>query len=150
MRELRRNKQTLYYALYKGSEPIYRVDEDGNRVVVYMDNSTDPPTEYYDEIGREDVYENPVKFKGNIALTSGDSQVSDFGVNIADYEAVLLMPKNSTPITETTLIWQNNEPTVDANGHPDISTADFRVIKKKPSLNEDRFVLAKVVQNGEV
>lgn len=150
MRELKRNKQTLYYALYKGEEPIYRLDDEGNKVIVYTDNSTVPPTKYYDEIGREDVYTKLTKFKGSISFSGGDTQYAEFGLNPSDYEAILIVAKNSTPITETSLIWHNTEPKLDANGNPDVSTADYRVIKHKPSLNEDRFVLAKVVQNGKV
>lgn len=148
MRNANRNKQTLHYALYKECETIYKLDDDGNKILVYIDESTTPPTEYYDEIGKKDVYEKPVEFKGNIALSGGDSTTSDFGVNLADYEAILITEKDLTPITETSLIWFNNEPTIGDDGNPNPETADYRVLKVKPSLNQDRFILAKVVKNG--
>lgn len=44
------------------------------------------------------------------------------------------------------LIWANAEPTVDAQGYPNPATADYKVIKVGPSLNEDRYILAKVVK----
>lgn len=148
MRHLNRNKQTLHYALYKGRETKYKLDEVGNKIVVYTDESTVPPTVYYEEDGTEDVYEDVVEFEGNISLSGGQSNTVDFGVNLADYEAILVTEKNLLPITETSLIWHNTEPTIGANGHPDPSTADYTVVKVKPSLNEDKYILAKVVKNG--
>lgn len=148
MRNLNRNKQTLKYALYIGRQPKYKLDENGNKIVVYIDETTTPPTEYYEEDGTEDVYDSTVTFKGNIALSGGDSQLVDFGVNLADYEAVLITEKNLIPLTETSLIWHKSEPTIGANGYPDPSTADYTVVKVKPSLNEDRYILSKVVKNG--
>lgn len=147
MRNLKRNKQTLYYALYKGREPKYKLDENGNKIVVYIDETTTPPTEYYEEDGTEDVYESTVAFKGNIAMSnSGDSQLVDFGVNLADYEAVLVTEKNLIPITETSLIWHNSEVILGDNGHPNPSSADYTVVKVKPSLNQSRYILSKVVK----
>lgn len=146
MRNLNRNKQTLYYALYEGRRPKYKLDEDGNRIIVYTDESTDPPTVYYHEDGTEDAYSHAVEFKGNIALSGGDSAMVDFGVNLADYEAILVTEKDYIPITETSLIWHNSEVVLNAEGYPDPATADYRVVKVKPSLNQDRYILAKVVK----
>lgn len=146
MRNLQRNKQELYYALYKGKETIYKLDENGQKIVAWVDESQNPPVTYYEEDGTKDVYENAVKFKGNIAMSKGDAQAVDYGVSEGDYEAILMTEKNCIPITETSLIWFETVPTMGADGYVDDATADYRVIKLKPSLNQDRYVLAKVVK----
>ena len=146
MRNLQRNKQNLYYALYKGKETKYKLDDYGNKILVWVDESQDPPVEYYEEDGVKDTYYDAVKFKGNIALSGGDAQAVDYGVSVGEYEAILITEKDSIPITETSLIWHNTEPTVGADGYVDDATADYKVIKVKPSLNQDRYVLAKVVK----
>lgn len=146
MRNLQRNKKTLYYALYKGQEVKYKLDSAGNKIVSWTDNSVTPPVVYYEEEGTESVYEHTVRFKANIALSGGDSQTVDFGVNLADYEAILVTEKNLLPITETSLIWHNSEVILGANGYPDPSSADYTVVKVKQSLNQDRYILSKVVK----
>lgn len=147
MRNLNKNKQSLYYALYLGEVTIYRLDQYGQKIPIYTDETTTPPTVYYEEEDtRTDTYDKPVQFLGNIALTGGDSEAVDFGVSVADYEAVLITPKGLLPITETSLIWHTTEPTVDAQGYPDPATADYKIVKVSPSLNEDRYVLSKVVK----
>lgn len=146
MRHLKKNKQTLYYALYKGKETIYKLDKNGAKIVSYVDDTVEPAITYYEKLGVADVYDKYVKFEGNIALSGGDSQTVDFGVSVADYEAVLIMGKDALPITETSLIWFNTKPSLDVNGYTDASTADFRVAKVSPMLNETRYILSKVVK----
>lgn len=149
MRNLKRNKQTLWYALYEGRKIKYKLDATGDKIEVYTDFNTNPPTVYYEEDGEYDSYSNACEFEGNISFTSsGESHVADFGVNLSDYEAVLVVEKDSIPITETSLIWLNSEPISCDNGEVDPSTADYTVVKLSPSLNEDRYILAKVVRNG--
>lgn len=146
MRNLAKNKQKLYYALYLGKVTKYKKDEYGNKIVVYTDYNTIPPTVYYEEDGQIDAYGKTDSFYGNIALSGGDSTPVDFGVDLSDYEAILVTEKNLLPITETSLIWQNTEPKLDADGYVDPSTADYKVIKVSPSLNEGKYILAKVVK----
>lgn len=146
MRNCNKNKQTLWYALYLGEVTVYKLDQYGQPIVVYTDTSTTPPTVYYEEETVKDTYDKPVFFFGNIALSGGDSEAVDYGVSVADYEAILVTEKNLTPITETSLIWANAEPTVDAQGYPDPATADYKVVKVGSSLNESRYVLSKVVK----
>lgn len=146
MRNLRRNKQTLYYALYKGRETVYKLDENGKKIISWTDESVDPPINYYEEIGEKDVYDEFAELKGNIALSGGDSQTVEFGVSLGNYEAVLITEKDKYPITETSLIWYTSKPMLDASGNTDSSNADYRVIKVSPSLNETKYILAKVVK----
>lgn len=141
MRTLARNKQKMYYSLYLGQEPEYVLDENGMKVVEFVDEEGNV---YYEETGNYiDVYSQPVIFYGNIAMSGGESEAVEFGLNLGDYEAVLLMDKNTLPIDETSLIWHKNEPTevVVKKEH-----ADYTIVKLSPSLNQDKYVLKAVVK----
>lgn len=131
----RANKQKMYYALYGKEVPIYDyyTDSEGNKIPL--------------DTGETKItYENPVDFFGNIALSGGESEAVEFGLNLADYEAVLVMTKNTLPIDETSRIWHNTEPTYNEDGTVNELSADYTVVKVSPSLNVDKFVLKKVVK----
>ena len=135
MRMARVNKQKMYYALYGKEVPIYDyyTDSEGNKIPL--------------DTGETKItYENPVDFFGNIALSGGESEAVEFGLNLADYEAVLVMAKNTLPIDETSRIWHNTEPTYNEDGTVNEVSADYTVVKVSPSLNVDKFVLKKVVK----
>lgn len=135
MRMARVNKQKMHYALYGKEVPIYDyyTDNEGNKIPI--------------DTGETKItYENPVEFFGNIALSGGESEAVEFGLNLADYEAVLVMAKNTLPIDETSRIWHNTEPTYNEDGTVDELSADYTVVKVSPSLNVDKFVLKKVVK----
>ena len=135
MRMARVNKQKMHYALYGKEVPIYDyyTDSEGNKIPL--------------DTGETKItYENPVEFFGNIALSGGESEAVEFGLNLADYEAVLVMTKNTLPIDETSRIWHNTEPTYNEDGTVDELSADYTVVKVSPSLNVDKFVLKKVVK----
>ena len=135
MRMARVNKQKMHYALYGKEVPIYDyyTDSDGNKITL--------------DTGETKItYENPVEFFGNIALSGGESEAVEFGLNLADYEAVLVMAKNILPIDETSRIWHNTEPTYNEDGTVNELSADYTVVKVSPSLNVDKFVLKKVVK----
>ena len=148
MRCLLKNKQKMYYALYIGKEPIYALDEHGNKIVDWTDTQTGEV--HYVETGDSvELYSEPVLFKGNIAMSGSDVARVEFGVSEAKYEAILVMSKGEIPITETSLIWFQTPPstiTVDDHTYADDSTADYRVLKVSPSLNVDRYILDKVVK----
>lgn len=135
MRMLNRNKQKMHYALYGKEVPIYDyyTDSEGNKIPL--------------DTGETKItYENPVEFFGNIALSGGESEAVEFGLNLADYEAILVMAKNTLPIDETSRIWHNTEPTYNEDGTVNELSADYTVVKVSPSLNLDKFVLKKVVK----
>lgn len=135
MRTLRKNKQAMYYANQDREVPIMETyyDDEGNAYE-------------YDTGETELVYGEPIEFKGNIAMSGGEAEAVEFGLNLADYEAVLLIGKNTLPITETSLIWHVTEPTKDIDGNTDEYSADYRIVKISPSLNFDKYVLKKVVK----
>lgn len=135
MRTLNKNKQTLFYANQDRLVPIYEtyIDEDGN--------------EYQLDTGETKlVYGEPIKFKGNIAMSGGEAEAQEYGVSLSDYSAVLVVAKGTLPITETSRIWYENEPKKDIDGNTDEYSADYRIVKISPSLNVDKYVLQKVVK----
>lgn len=135
MRTLNKNKQKMYYANQDKQVPIYEtyIDEDGN--------------EYQLDTGETKlVYGEPVEFYGNIAMSGGEAEAQEYGLSLSDYEAILIVGKNTLPITETSLIWLNTEPTKDTDGNTDEYSADYRIVKISPSLNFDKYVLKKVVK----
>lgn len=148
MRCLYKNKQKLYYALLVGTETHYKLDKDGNKIVDYVDEETGET--YYIETGvKTPLYSPAVEFRGNIAIVGADLIRNDYGISDENCEAVLVLNKNQIPIKETSLIWYQTEPgikRVDGIEYADDSTADYRVLKPFPSINNDRYTLAKVVK----
>ena len=131
MMMLNQNKQKMYYANLLDVIQEEYIDEDGNRY------PTGEP---------KNIYSEPIEFEGNIAMSGGEAEAQEFGLNLADYEAVLVVGKNTLPITETSLIWHVTEPTKDDKGYTDEYSADYRIVKISPSLNFDKYVLKKVVK----
>ena len=148
MRCLLRNKQTIYYALLIGTIPVYKRDSDGNKIIDYVDEETGET--YYVETGTKiPLYSPAVEFKGNIAFAGADLLRQEFGISDEHYEAVLVLNKDEIPLKDTSLIWYQTTPTtkeIDGVEYADDSTADYRVLRSVPSLNNDRFILAKVVK----
>lgn len=144
MRMLKKNKQKLHYSLFLEERPEYALDEFGNKIIEYVDEEGN---EYYRETGEtERVYSLPVEFLGNISMSGGEAEAMEFGLNTADYEAVLIVEKGLLPIDESSLIWFESEPVINDNGLVDYVTADYSIIKISPSLNVDKYVLKKTIK----
>ena len=136
MRTLNKNTQKMYYANQDRVVPIYEYyeDEDGNMIPL-------------DTGETKLVYGEPIEFKGNISLSNGgEVEVQEYGLSQADYSAILITSKNTLPITETSLIWYENEPKKDIDGNTDEFSADYRVVKVSDSLNVSKYALQKVVK----
>ena len=146
MRTVRRNKQRLMYALYKGvSIPDVVRDRDGNPVL-------DEDGDYvYDDSSTSDIlYDEPVPFFGNIAFSkgSGEADGEAFGVSLADYDSTLVMNIDEIPIDETSLIFKDSVPEYDDEGNLKRDSADFSVVKVQPSLNTVMYLLKRIVKNA--
>ena len=146
MRTVRRNKQRLMYALYKGvSIPDVVRDRDGNPVL-------DEDGDYvYDDSSTSDIlYDEPVPFFGNIAFSkgSGEADGEAFGVSLADYDSTLVMNIGEIPIDETSLIFKDSVPEYDDEGNLKRDSADFSVVKVQPSLNTVMYLLKRIVKNA--
>lgn len=146
MRTLQKNKQKMYYALLIGEVPIYELDDDGNRIIDYVDEEGNI---YYQETGEYELqYAFPVEFWGNIAMSGGEAQTQEFGVDVSQYDAVIILNKDEIPLTETSLVWYGDEVqyTDATQTHPDPHTATFRVKAIKPSLNHLKVLLSAITK----
>lgn len=143
MRQLRRNKQEMYYSLYSGQIPIYATDEEGKVLTTNVDGVEEPVIDSYD-----DGYGQAVAFKANISFNSGETRLGEYGLNVSDYNAIISAEKGTLPFDEQTLIWHNSEPQY-KDGLIVPESADYRIIAIKTSLNEERFILKKRV-DGDV
>lgn len=145
MRTVRKNKQRLKYALYKGkAEPTVVTDRDGNPMF-----DDDGNYVYEDVSTNELVYDEPVEFYGNIAFSkgSGEAESVAFGISLADYDSTLVMNRGEIPIDETSLIFAESEPEYE-DGKLIRESADFTVVKVQPSLNMVTYLLKRIVKNA--
>ena len=116
MRELERNKRTVYYALFDKNEHI--LDEDGN------DTGELRPS-----------YFAPVRLRINVSPAVGESATRPFG-DIVDYDRTLVTCDTSLPIDEQTVFWIDDTDT----GKP----FDYKVKKVAKSLNSLLIAVKKV------
>lgn len=144
MRLLEKNKQNLKYALQVGEVPIYERDEDGNIIYIEVDGQKVPVETGETEVG----YSNPIDFRGNIAMSGGEAEAKSFGVDISEYDAVLLMEKNRIPIDETSLIWHTSKVRYidEQNTIVYRKSADYSIKRVQPSLNFTRYLLKRIVK----
>lgn len=143
MRTLKKNEQTLYYANYLGEVPVYATDDDGNILTQTIDGETVQVIDSYRQ-----GYSEATEFSANISFNSGETAMSEFGLNPSQYNAVINATKGMFPFDEQTLIWHTSEPEY-KDGVIVPESADYRVIAIKTSLNEERFILKKRVDNDE-
>ena len=146
MRTLAKNKQKLYYALYKGEEPEYILDDDGNKIISYID---DDGTIYYEETGSNiPTYYEPVPFYGNISMSGGEVSTQEYGIDVSGYDALLVLDKDEIPIDETSLVWFDSEPQFKDTDKTilDYDKADYKVLAIKPSLNQLKVLLGRIIK----
>ena len=144
MRLLEKNKQNLKYALQVGEVPVYERDEDGNIIYIEVDGQKVPVETGETEPG----YSNPIDFRGNIAMSGGEAEAKSFGVDISEYDAILLMEKNRIPIDETSLIWHTSKVRYidEQNTIVDRKSADYSIKRVQPSLNFTSYLLKRIVK----
>ena len=135
MRTLRRNKQTLWYALYSGKTEI--IDEYGNRTGQFTVH-----------------YGKPVKTEANISPASGETSIAQFGEN-ERYDKVLVFAGVDVPIDEYSILWIDSAPLMDANGELQkeadgdvITPHDYLVKRVAKSLNSTAYAVNKVNVGG--
>lgn len=95
MRGLRRNKTTLYYALYTGKQKMY--DHNGMFTGDY-----------------EETYGEPVMARMNVAPATGDVDWNPFGIS-TPYTKVAMTFDLNCPISETTKVWIDKDVKEPAN-----------------------------------
>lgn len=142
MKCLDSNKQTLYYANYVGNVPIYALDENGNIIYTVVDDERAPVIETYKE-----SYGTVTEFKANISFNSGETSMAEYGLDVTKYNAIISTDKGKFPFDEQTLIWHKSTPQYDNDSSVLPESADYRVVAIKTSVNEERFILRKRVDD---
>ncbi len=170
----KKNMQKMYYLEQTSTKTAVDVtNAQGALEYIVVDGTSVPLETGYYEIGHEQRdgettnADKLVMFYGNISMSGGETYLEEYGVNSADYDAVLVVPKNSLPITETSYVWFESSPKyMDGNivdngtnevrtsgnrkiiittGRVDTATADYRVVKVVLSLGIEKYLLKAVV-----
>lgn len=81
-------------------------------------------------------------------MSGGEAEAKSFGVDISEYDAILLMEKNRIPIDETSLIWHTSKVRYidEQNTIVDRKSADYSIKRVQPSLNFTRYLLKRIVK----
>jgi hypothetical protein len=140
MRENLKNKRKMFYSLQLESVPVYETDDEGNIIFAEVDGE-EVPVETGDH---STVYADPVGFLANIHGAGGEAEAEAYGVSLGSYDAVLYSTVKSLPITETSLIWVDTEPQFDENEVLIPESADYKVKRVPPSLNEMVYLLERI------
>ena len=139
------NKQKMYYSLLSEHIPIYETDSEGN-IIYYEDSEGNKiPIETGET---EEGYREAVEFYGNITMSGGETEAVEFGLNIGDYQAVLITNKDEIPIDETSIIWLRSDIAYKDTAEKllDPRSVDFEVLAVKPSLNNVKYVLKAITK----
>ena len=135
MRDLNRNKQTLWYALYKGREEI--VDSNGFGTGQY-----------------KLAYSNPIKTRLNISAARGETTTRQFGEE-EYYDKVLVSAVTEFPINEYSVLWIDSVPKLDRDGKlvldergDAVTPHDYTVERVARSLNGVSYAVRKVTVRG--
>ena len=144
MRLLRKNMQPMKYSLQDGRVPIYERDENGDIVYIEVDGEKIPVETGEYETG----YSAPVDFMGNISMSGGEAEAKEFGMDIGDFDAVIILEKDAIPISETSIIWHTSPVKYkdEQNAIVDSKSADYAVKRVSPSLNFTKVLLQRIVK----
>lgn len=144
MRLLRKNMQPMKYSLQDGRVPIYERDENGDIVYIEVDGNKVPVETGEYETG----YSVPVDFMGNISMSGGEAEAKEFGMDIGDFDAVIVLEKDAVPLTETSIIWHTSPVKYkdEQNTIVDSKSADYAVKRVSPSLNFTKVLLQRIVK----
>lgn len=96
MRQLERERRTVWASLYESREP--ETDEDG-----YL-------------TGEYKVTRKPVEIRPTVSPASGALEAYGFGTG-GDYERTLVLDQTGTGMDENTVFWIDVEPEIDAQGN---------------------------------
>lgn len=142
MRDCKKNQQNVYYATYSDQITEYYRDSDGNIIYDEIDGEQIPKIKY-ERAG----YNNPVPFYVNISAGKGTAQEEVFGVSL-DYTKTISTSDMDLPISETSLIWFETEPTYNTDGTVNEASADYSVVGIAKSLNNVVYALKKRAKEG--
>ena len=119
MRELERNKQTIYYSLLNGE--VEATDSHG-----YMTG----------ELVK--AYSDPAPFRINVSPARGNADRDGFGIDL-NYSRTMSTADMDCPIEEDTILWIGIEPTEPHN---------YYVVRKAVSFNDIVYAIREVTLSG--
>lgn len=136
--------QPMKYSLQDGRVPIYERDENGDIVYIEVDGEKIPVETGEYETG----YSAPVDFMGNISMSGGEAEAKEFGMDIGDFDAVIVLEKDAVQLTETSIIWHTSPVKYkdEQNTIVDSKSADYAVKRVSPSLNFTKVLLQRIVK----
>ena len=115
MRELERNKQRIYYALYTGK--VDAVDANG-----------------YKTGEKTKSYSDPVSFRINVSPARGNADREIFGIELS-YTRTMTTDKLDCPIDVDTILWVGRDTSEPHN---------YIVVRKAQSLNDIVYAIREV------
>lgn len=136
--------QPMKYALQDGEIPVYQTDEDGNIIYIEVDGQKVPV-----ETGEYTTgYSSPVDFEGNISMSGGEAEAKEYGLDVSDFDAVLVLEKGVVPLTETSILWHTSPVKYkdENNTIVDDKSADYAVKRVSDSLNFTKVLLKRIVK----
>lgn len=119
MRELERNKQHIYYALYTGK--VDAVDANG-----------------YKTGEKTKSYSDPVLFRINVSPARGNADREIFGIELS-YTRTMTTDKLDCPIDVDTILWVGRDTSEPHN---------YIVVRKAQSLNDIVYAIREVTISG--
>lgn len=123
MRNPRKFRQKMYYALLIGKEPVYERDDRGDIVYLYHKGDQIPV-----ETGeKRDVYSSPIEFYNSISGELTENELQAFGTQMTA-NAKMTYRRGQYPFRTGTLIWKQSEVKYLDDGSIDPTSADYRVI----------------------
>lgn len=143
MRTLRKNKQSMKYALQNVEIPIYQTDEDGN--ILYYEDSEGNKIPF--ETGETEIgFGELVPFLGNINNKLNEVVWAEYGIDDSTKFSQIVADKGVLPLKAGSIIWKKSEVEYkdEAQTIIDDTTADY-VVKgvADEGLSVDLFLLQK-------
>ena len=121
MRTLRRNKQTVFYALYLGIEDMVEGGyKTGEKAVLYG---------------------SPMRVKMNVSAARGNAEVEQFGIQDT-YSKTIITDDMNCPINTDSILWIGIAP--DANGESGAVKHNYKVVRVAKSLNSITYAVEEV------
>lgn len=141
---LQANKQSMKYLIPEKTEPVYETDDDGNIKYIIVDGRQEPIATGEYRITAGEI----VDFRANINSTLTEAFIRAFGVDDSSDKATIVSTKNFLPLKAGMKIWKDSE-VLYKNETVDENSADYEVIGvNTEALNEDCFLLKKLLRNG--
>lgn len=119
MRELKRNRRTIYYALYTGVQEV--VDAYGNYTGEYAPS-----------------YATPVAMQCNVSAAKGSAEENQFGIDEA-YTKTIVTTDMTCPIDVDTILWVDVATTAEH---------DYAVVRVAKSINSITIAIREVDVRG--